>query len=108
MMNKGIKNKGLWVRELNPGELLSMTTRNRSYWLTYLGDGKGLLSGHPTYCQSPTPVRIEGSTWGGSAIESNFLGEGMHVEFVMPDGQTMTTSTVFEIKREPVTIPLAA
>jgi hypothetical protein len=108
IMNNGIKNKGLWVRELNPGEMLSMTTRNRSYWLTYLGDGKGLLSGHPTYCQKPTPVRIEGSTWGGSAIESNFLGEGMHVEFVMPDGQTMTTSTVFEIKREPVTMPLAA
>jgi hypothetical protein len=107
-MQKALMNKGLWVQELNPGELLSMTTRNRSYWLTYLGDGKGLLSGHPEYCQAPTPVRIEGSTWGGSAIETNFLGEGMHIEFVMPDGQTMTTSTVFEIKRERILAPLAA
>jgi hypothetical protein len=107
-MQKAVKNKGLWIQELNPGELLSMTTRNRSYWLTYLGERKGLLSGHPQYCQAPTPVRIEGSTWGGSAIEANFLGEGMHLEFVMPDGQTMTTSTVLEIKREPVLCPLAA
>jgi hypothetical protein len=85
-----------------------MTTRNRSYWLTYLGEGKGLLSGHPQYCQTPTPVRIEGSTWGGSAIETNFLGEGMHAEFLMPDGHTLTTSTVLEIKREPLVSPLAA
>lgn len=94
--------KGISVAELAPGELLSLTTVNRLYWLTYLGENKGLLSGHPKYCQTPTPVRIEGSTYGGTAIEPGFLGEGMHAEFVLPNGKTMTTSTVVEIKREPI------
>lgn len=107
-MRKVMANKGFSVGELAPGELVSMTTLNRSYWLTYLGDRQGLLSGHPRYCQNPTPVRIEGSTWGGSMIEVGFLGEGMHVEFVLPDGKTLTTSTVVEIKREPIRPPLAA
>jgi hypothetical protein len=107
-MQKVTPHKGFSVQELDPGELLSLTTRNRSYWLTFLGDHSGLLSGHPQYCQVPTPVRIAGSTWGGSMIEVGFLGEGMHVEFVMPDGKTLTTSTVVEIKREPVTQPLQA
>jgi hypothetical protein len=53
-------------------------------------------------------VRIEGSTWGGTMIEMGFLGEGMHVEFVLPDGKTLTTSTVVEIKREPIRVPQAA
>jgi hypothetical protein len=101
-MHGVMTNKGISVAELAPGELLSLTTVNRLYWLTYLGDRRGLLSGHPKYCQSPTPVRIEGSTYGGTAIESGFLGEGMHAEFVLPNGKTMTTSTVVEIKREPI------
>lgn len=107
-MRKVMVNKGFSVAELAPGELVSMTTVNRSYWLTYLGGRQGLLSGHPQYCQTPTPVRIEGSTWGGSMIELGFLGEGMHVEFVLPDGKTLTTSTVVEIKREPIRPLLAA
>jgi len=101
-MRKVMPNKGFSVKQLAPGELVSLTTLNRSYWLTYLGDRRGLLSGHPRYCQTPTPVRIEGSTWGGSMIELGFLGEGMHIEFVLPDGKTLTTSTVVEIKREPI------
>jgi hypothetical protein len=101
-MQNATVNKGISVAELAPGELLSLTTVNRSYWLTYLGHRRGLLSGHPRFCQAPTPVRIEGSTWGGTMIEVGFLGEGMHIEFVLPDGKTMTTSTVIEIKREPI------
>ncbi len=107
-MRKVMPHKGFSVDQLDRGELLSLTTRNRNYWLTFLGDHHGLLSGHPRYCQTPTPVRIEGSTWGGSMIESGFLGEGMHVEFVLPDGKTLTTSTVVEIKREPLHRPLQA
>jgi hypothetical protein len=101
-MRKLTANKGFLVTELAPGELVSLTTLNRLYWLTYLGDRNGLLSGHPEYCETPTPVRIEGSTWGGSMIEFGFLGEGMHLEFVLPNGKTLTTSTVVEIKREPI------
>ena len=107
-MHEVMANKGISVAELAPGELLSLITVNRLYWLTYLGDRRGLLSGHPRYCETPTPVRIEGSTWGGSMIEAGFLGEGMHAEFVLPNGKTMTTSTVVEIKREPLRSPQAA
>ena len=107
-MNKTMEYKGLSVGELDPGELLSLTTRNRLYLLTYLGGCRGLLSGHPEYCDRPTPVRIEGSTWGGSMIELGFLGEGRRAEFVLPDGKTLTTSTVIQIKREPIRAPLAA
>lgn len=107
-MHKQMPNKGFSLAELDRGELLSLTTLNRSYWLTYLGERQGLLSGHPRYCENPTPVRIQGSTWGGTMIETGFLGEGMHVEFVLPDGKTMTTSTVVQIKREPIRLLEAA
>jgi hypothetical protein len=88
--------------------LVSLTTLNRSYCLTYLGDHQALLSGHPQYCRKPTPVRIGGSTWGGSMIEVGFLGEGMNVEFILPDGKTLTTSKVVEIRREPLSSVHAA
>jgi hypothetical protein len=41
-------------------------------------------------------------------IEVGFLGEGMNVEFVLPDGQTLTTSKVVEIRREPISSVHAA
>jgi hypothetical protein len=107
-MKNAMAHKGLSVGELDPGELLSLMTRNRRYLLTYLGERRGLLSGHPEFCREPTPVRIEGSTWGGSMIEIGFLGEGRRAEFVLPDGHTLTTSTVIEIKRAPLQLPLAA
>jgi len=53
---------------------------------------------HPNYCPDPVPVRIAGSTWGGSMLKLRFIGRGMHLEFCHPTYHTITTSRDVEIR----------
>ena len=43
-------------------------TQNRWYTIVNRGSGCALISGHPKFCPQPVPVRIAGSTWGGSLV----------------------------------------
>jgi hypothetical protein len=58
-----------------PGTAQSIETKHRIYEMVVLGDGAALISGHPEFCPEPTEVHVAGSTWGGSMIKSNFLGD---------------------------------
>jgi hypothetical protein len=62
------------------------------------GKGEALISGHPAYCGEPVLVKIEGSTWGGSALRTNFIGIGMHLQFRLPEDGRVTTSRIVEIR----------
>lgn len=58
-----------------------------------------MLSGHPEFCPRPVPVRISGSTWGGSMLKEGFLGRGMHMEFMHPGYRLpIITSPIREIR----------
>jgi hypothetical protein len=84
---------GVQLDNLPEGE-----TQNRWYTIVYRGSGRALISGHPKFCPQPVPVRIAGSTWGGSMIKLHFIGRGMHLEFRHPTFQTIITSRVIEIR----------
>ena len=89
---------GVHLRDLPPSSVLSIQTRNRVYTLVVLSDDNVLISGHPQFCPEPAEVRINGSTWGGSMIKSEFIGRGMHLEFGWPEHLPITTSLIVEVR----------
>jgi len=72
---------GVDLGQLPVSSQLEIRTSNRLYRLVNQGNGQALLSGHPEYCPTPTPVRVSGSNWGGSMLKTAFVGRGMHLEF---------------------------
>lgn len=91
---------GLYLAHLQPGDVVSFVTQNTSYVLEVRPDGL-FLQGNLKYCATPTPVQVNGSTWGGSMIKSGFIGREMHLEFVplagSRDGQVITTFPIQNI-----------
>jgi len=89
---------GVYLDELCEGAVLEVETQNRWYTIVVRGHGKELISGHPQYCPNPVPVRIEGSTWGGSMLKLGFIGRGMRLEFHHPVYRTIITSRIVDIR----------
>ena len=92
---------GVYLDSLPEGETLEVETQNRWYTLVNLGHGRVLICGHPKFCPSPTLVRIEGSTWGGSMLKARFIGRGMRLEFPHPAFRPLTPSRIVEIRSMP-------
>jgi len=91
---------GVYLRDLPPGAVLAIQTRNRFYTLVSLGGEAALISGHPEFCPDPVEVRIQGSTWGGSMLKTKFVGRGMHLEFEHPVYHTVVTSRIVDIRAQ--------
>jgi hypothetical protein len=89
---------GVYLDDLSEGALLEVETQNRWYTIVIRGGGKELISGHPQYCPDPIPVRIAGSTWGGTMLKLRFIGRGMRLEFRHPVYRTITTSRIVDIR----------
>ena len=96
---------GVHLDDLSEGVVLEVETQNRWYTIVIGARGQELISGHPQYCPDPVPVRIEGSTWGGSMLKLRFIGRGMHLEFWHPVFRTIITSRIVDIRAadQPVT-----
>jgi len=89
---------GVYLDELSEGAVLEVETQHHWYTIVVRGRGKELISGHPHYCPQPIPVRIEGSTWGGSMLKLRFIGRGMRLEFRHPVYRTVITSRIVDIR----------
>ena len=89
---------GVYVADLAEGMVLEVETQNHAYTLVIRGRGEALISGHPQFCAAPVPVRIAGSTWGGSMLKTGFIGRGMCLEFVHPTYRTIRTSRIVEVQ----------
>ena len=90
---------GVFLYNLPQGAVLEIETQNRIYTLVSCGDDEALLSGHPTFCPEPAPVRIHGSTWGGAMLKHRFIGRGMHLEFGHPAYEgPILTSRIIDIR----------
>ena len=91
---------GVHLRDVPPGTILEVQTKNRAYKILYQGWDQALISGHPEYCPEPVLVKIEGSNWGGSMLKPSFVGRGMHLEFRHPDFERpIITSRILEIRQ---------
>ena len=89
---------GVHLDELSEGAVLNVETQHHWYTIVNRTAGQALISGHPNYCPEPVPVRIAGSTWGGSMLKLRYIGRGMHLEFCHPTYHTITTSRVVDIR----------
>jgi len=89
---------GFRLKDMKVGEFLEVETESRVYTIEKKADGT-YIQGHPEHCPEQTKVHINGSTWGGSMLKVDFVGRGMHLEFVLPDGKTVTTTKISEVKK---------
>ncbi|MGD0129231.1 MAG: hypothetical protein ABSF46_28235 [Terriglobia bacterium] len=89
---------GVYLDGLCEGAMLEVETQHHAYTIVIRGRGRDLISGHPKYCPNPVPVRIEGSTWGGSMLKVRFIGRGMQLEFRHPVFRTIITSRIVNIR----------
>jgi hypothetical protein len=89
---------GVELDRLAEGDVLHVETLSRLYTIVYRGEGRALIAGHPRFCPYPTPVRIEGSTWGGSMLKTRYVGRGMHLEFRHPYFRTIVTSRILDVR----------
>src|SRR5262249_32611870 len=93
---------GVYLSDLAEGDTLEIETQNRRYTLVHRGANEALIHGHPKFCPEPVPVRIQGSTWGGSMLKLAFIGRSMHLEFKHPEYPgPITTSRIVEIRPVP-------
>lgn len=88
---------GLRLGALKNGSRVLVQTVNRIYKL-HVRNGQTWISGHPEFCPQPVPVRVRGSSWGGSMLKVAYLGRGMHMEFQHPRHSTVTTSRIVSIR----------
>jgi len=91
---------GVYLDDLSEGATLEVETLHHWYTIVHYARGEALISGHPKFCPEPVPVRIEGSTWGGSMLKVRFIGRGMHLEFRHPTYFRITTSRIVSIKQQ--------
>jgi len=89
---------GVYLDGLCEGAMLIVETQHHAYTIVVRGRGRDLISGHPKYCPDLVPVRIEGSTWGGSMLKARFIGRGMQLEFRHPAFRTILTSRIVNIR----------
>lgn len=83
--------------DLVPGSLVEIQTTYSVYELLVLDQHEFLVSGgwFDKEALSPYHVRINGCTWGGSAIKHDIIaGAMMHIEFSLGDRTIVTTSHV--------------
>ena len=90
--------KGVDLDALANGTKLEVQTTNTLYTLEKI-DALFIITGGPRLTE-PQTIRINGSTFGGSMLKTNWLGIGMYMEFVLfkPEVKTLTTSSIRSIK----------
>jgi hypothetical protein len=89
---------GVYLDNLQEGVVLEVETQHHWYTIVIRSLGQALIWGHPKFCPRPVPIRIEGSTWGGSMLKARFIGRGMHLEFLHPTYHSITTSRIVDIR----------
>lgn len=91
---------GIDLRKIPQGGRVMFETRNSVYKAERQEDRVWLLTGG-TRWTTPTKVYLCGSTWGGSVLKPDWIGEGMHVEFYDIERQkTVTTSSVINMSED--------
>ena len=88
--------QSLYLTQLSPGTVLDIETHNHAYEMEYLGYGAAWISGHPETCPEPRLVNILGSSSGGSTLTTNFLAQGMRLEFQEPGCTEITITSPIE------------
>ena len=91
----------MYIHNLEPGSVLDVETKHRTYHLEYLGGEEVRISGHPSYCPQPVLALVQGSTTDEGDFEAGFVGRGMHLVFRRADDQRdVVTSAIKSVHVE--------
>jgi hypothetical protein len=100
---------GIALDDLAVGAVVEVETGHHTYRVENRGDGKILISGHPTYCPEPVLVELHGSTGGHAILKFHFIGRGMHLEFRHPELGVVRTSRIKDVRElKPVDLKKAS
>ena len=91
---------GFGISQLQPHTKILIETRHSFYDIEYLKNREALIFGGRMWGDGlrfvePTRILINGSTWGGSMIKSDWIGQNMRLEFqVIETGGLVSTSSI--------------
>lgn len=88
---------GLFLRQLDPGTILEVETRNNTYTVIVHQDGNYMIWGHPDYCPQPILVTGLGSAYVTGYFREGYLNTGMRLNFPI-DGKRISTSSICSIR----------
>jgi hypothetical protein len=83
---------------LPPGTLVDVETKNRQYHIEYLGGDSIRISGHPDYCPTPVPGKLQGAADKHGLTEPGLIGRGKYLQFLLEDHRPVTTSRVLHVR----------
>ncbi len=83
---------------LPPGSRLDVETRNRHYTIECLGGSAMRISGHPDYCPTPMPGKLQGAADKHGELEPGLIGRGKYLQFLLDDRRPVTTSRVLHVR----------
>ena len=86
--------------ELAPGSVLDVETHTRHYRVECLNGCQIRISGHPEFCPTPVPAKIQGSINREGEFKPGVIGSGMRLMFQDPNKRVVTTSEVTNVRVE--------
>ncbi len=91
---------GIDIRQIPPGTILEVQTKNTAYTLIPQPSGETLIWGHPEYCPDPTLVAKLGSAYLTGVFRENYLCPGLRLTF--PHGiRRVCTSRILTVQAKP-------
>lgn len=84
MTEEALRVEGVWAEHVLPGDWVIVHTRNSTYSLAALGNGRFVVGGgwFRMAGKETTAVGVCGCTWGGQAIHTGLVAApGMYLEF---------------------------
>lgn len=85
-------------RNLESGSIIDVETRSRHYLIECLGGNSVRVSGHPEYCPTPVPAKLEGSLDQDGVFDYGHVERGRSLIFKLDDGASITTSKVVRMR----------
>jgi len=98
------RSQSVALDELPVGAVVEVETGHSTYRLENRGEGKALISGHPTYCPEPVLVDFHGAV-GPSTLKMWLIEPDLKMEFRHPDFGVVRTSKVRKIRQVKVGAP---
>lgn len=88
---------GIDLRDLKPGTVLEIHTKNSTYTIVRQASGEMLIWGHPEYCPEPTLLTGIGGVYVTGQFREGYIGPGMRLSF--PSGERrVNTSRIVAIE----------
>ena len=88
---------GIELKQLKPGTVLEVQTKNNTYTVIPQASGEMLIWGHPEYCPEPTPTTGLGATYLTGLFRDGYLAPGMRLS-VPSGGRRVSTSRIISIQ----------